>query len=110
MNVFKMLGKNGKRTIEIEFTPLLIKAGTVTHRFALHRLSGLWIVSDPQTGGRVCEVAGSYRGIRVSSRDVGPREAARMAKAHLAEFIEKVTPEGFNQRLAAARAKYPAEA
>ena len=110
MNIFKLLDKQGKRTIGVEFTPLLIKAGTVTRRLALHRLAGLWLVSDPQSGGRICEVAGSSRGIRVSSRDVGPREAARLAKAHLAEFIEKVTPDGFNQRLAAARAKYAAEA
>lgn len=107
MNIFKILNTNGRRAAAVEFWPLLFKAGTKTHRLALHQTSGgIWVVSDPESGGRICEVTGLARGVRTSSRGIGPREAARMARTNLAELVERVTADEFNRRLETARTKY----
>ena len=60
----------------------------------------------PISGGRVCDVTRLYKGVPCSSINLGPREAAKRAQEHLAGFIAKVTPEGFNKRLQAAREAY----
>jgi hypothetical protein len=107
MATFKNLDPNGTRTFDVEYTPLNIKVGDTPYRFALHKIAYGWVVSDPVSGGRVCDVPALYKGIaRVTSSHLGPREAAKRAKEHLAEFVEKVSPEGFNQRLAQARQKW----
>ena len=110
MNIFKILNTSGRRAAAVEFSPLLFKAGTKTHRLALHQTSGgTWVVSDPESGGRICEVTGLVYGVRTSSRGIGPREAARLARVNLAELVERVTADGFNGRLEVARVKYAAQ-
>jgi hypothetical protein len=103
MNTFKILDIKGRRATAVEFWPLLFKVNNKTHRLALHQTSGkTWVVSDPESGGRICEV-------RTNSRGIGPREAARLARANLAELVERVTADGFNRRLEVARVKYAAQ-
>lgn len=107
MNIFKILDANGRRAAAVEFWPLLFKAGTKTHRLALHQIfDGCWVVSDPESGGRICEVTGLVHGVRASARGIGPREAARLARANLAELVERVTIDAFNRRLQVARTEY----
>ena len=107
MNIFKILDPQGRRGAAVEFVPILFKAGTKTHRLALHQLSGgVWVVSDPESGGRICEVSGSLYGVRTSSRGAGPRAAARLARKNLAELVKKVSADRFNARLKIARATY----
>ena len=106
MPTFKRLTPEGVHEGEVEYRPIIIQSGDVKHRLALHRFSFGWVVSDPISGGRVCEVTRLYKGVPCSSIGLGPREAAKRAQEHLAGFIARVTPEGFNKRLQAAREAY----
>ena len=88
----------------VEYRPLRVVIGNVTHDLALHELHG-WTVSDPASGARVLNVAGSLRGIRVSSQGMGPREATCRARAQVVTLAESVGIDAFNARLVAVRAE-----
>jgi streptomycin 6-kinase len=106
MPTFKRLTPEGVHEGEVEYRPIIVKSGDIKHRLALHRVSFGWVVSDPVSGGRVCDVAAIYKGMRCSSVNLGPTEAARRAQEHIAALISRVTPDGFNKRLQEARKAY----
>jgi hypothetical protein len=88
----------------VEYRPLRVVVGNVTHELALHEMYG-WTVSDPASGGRVLNVAGSMQGVRVSSAGMGPREATQRARAQVVALAESVGIDAFNARLVAVRAE-----
>ena len=107
---FLMLDRaTGARTLPIEYRPLKVTVGDVEHTLALHQSAGYWLVSDPVSGGRVCTVNGSYKGVLVSSKGMGVREATARAREAVASLVQRTGgPSEWNARLAAARALYAA--
>ena len=98
----------GTRTVPIEYRPLTVTVGDQTHTLALHRFNrnGDWLISDPVTGGGIARVGGTYKGMPVSSRDLGVREATAEARSTVAQLAHRYGPAEWNARLAAARARY----
>lgn len=90
------------QNIDVEYTPLIVISGSVTHKLALHQMPeiGNWVVSDPKSGAKVCVVDGQYRGIRVSSRGLSIRDVRQLALASVEALIQRVGTEKFNAVLA----------
>lgn len=105
---FLMLDRaTGARTLPIEYRPLKVTVCDVEHTLALHQSAGCWRVSDPVCGGGVCSVNGSYKGMPVSSKGMGVREAIAAAREAVASLVRRTGgPDEWNARLAAARALY----
>jgi hypothetical protein len=99
--------KTGERTVPVEYRPLKITVGDVNHTLALHQVAGEWRVSDPISGGAIVWVQGLYKGIPVSSKGLGVREATARARVCVGALVDRVGgPSEWNARLAHARATY----
>jgi len=85
-------------TKAVAYTPLIVIAGTQTHRLALHKnASEVWIVADPRTGALlVGAVSGQYRGIRVSSRGLTLAEVRQLAIVDAEAIISRLGSDRFN--------------
>jgi hypothetical protein len=85
-------------TKAVAYTPLIVIAGTQTHRLALHKNdSEVWIVADPRTGALVVgAVSGQYRGIRISSRGLSLAEVRQLAIADVEAIISRLGSDRFN--------------
>lgn len=99
-NTFTLRRKDGSSEL-VDYTPLLIIAGSVPRKLALHKDSlGHWVVSDPVSGGCVVRhVTGQYRGVTVSSRGVTLREVRQLALTDVEGLIARVGAEKFNSVL-----------
>jgi hypothetical protein len=87
--------------IETKYSPIVVIAGTETHKLALHQLpSGHWVVSDPKSGAKIVSVHGQYKGIRTSSRGLTKRELRVYALASVEALIEQIGSDKFNAVLA----------
>lgn len=108
MPTFLMLERaTGARTMPIEYRPIKVVVGDVTHTLALHQSAGQWLVSDPVSGGGITRVGGRYKGMPVSSKGMGVREAIAAAREAVASLVRRTGgPDEWNARLAAARALY----
>ena len=107
MKTFLMLDRlTGARTVPLEYRPLTVTVGDQTHTLALHRSGGHWLISDPISGGQIARVGSTYKGMPVSSRDLGVREATAEARSTVAQLAHRYGPAEWNARLAAARARY----
>lgn len=105
---FLMLERaTGARTVPIEYRPIKITVGDQTHTLALHQSAGQWLVSDPISGGGIARVNGRYKGMPVSSKGLGVREATARAREDIEALVRRHGgPDVWNTRLAAARAMY----
>lgn len=107
MQTFLMLDRlTGARTLPIEYRPIKVTVGDLTHTLALHQSAGRWLISDPITGGGICEVGATYKGMPVSSKDLGVREARLAAASTIKQMIHRHGAAEWNARLAAARVRY----
>lgn len=99
---FQALLRDGT-TAPVEYTPLIVIAGSETHKLALHKNPhGIWAVSDPKSGaGVIRAVDGQYKGIRVSSRGLTLKEIRQLALADVENLIARIGSEKFNAVLAA---------
>lgn len=83
----------------VSYTPLIVTAGSTTHKLALHKdpVNGAWVVSDPLSGAAVIrQVSGSYKGVRVSSRGYTQKEIRMLAIADVEALIARVGSDRFN--------------
>jgi hypothetical protein len=87
----------------VPYTPIRVVVAGKQHDLALHKSGAQWQVSDPLSGGRVCDVTGLYRGIRVSSRGIGTREAKTLAIAQVQAKAERIGSDRFNAVMAAGK-------
>jgi len=99
--------KTGSRTLPIEYRPLKVTVGEENHTLALHMVAGEWKISDPVCGGGICMVENWYKGVPVSSKGLGVREA----KIRAAQAIDRLVnrsggPAEWNARLKNARLTY----
>lgn len=105
---FQHVNKEGKPFGEpVRYWPLVVIAGSVTYRLALHRNlsdSLSWTVSDPVSGGAICHPGGCYNGIRVNSRGLNLKEVRPYALLEVEGIIARVGHEKFNSVLAKGRA------
>lgn len=107
MPTFTMRDPKGKPLGDpVEYTPVHVSIGGHRRELALHKRCSEWQVSDPVTGGRICEVHGMWRGIRVSSSEVKPPEAKRLAREQVEQLAAKVGADRFNARLDEAAKKF----
>jgi len=108
MKTFLILDRlTGARTLPVEYRPLKVTVGDTEHTLALHQSAGYWRVSDPVSGGGVCAVGAWYRGMPVSSKGLGVREATAAARESVASLVSRNGgPDAWNARLAAARQLY----
>ena len=108
MKTFLILDRlTGARTMPVEYRPLKVTVGDAEHTLALHQSAGYWRVSDPVCGGGICSVNGSYKGLPVSSKGMGVREATAAAREAVASLVRRSGgPDEWNARLAAARKAY----
>lgn len=94
--------RNGE-TLEIAYHPLIVIAGTETHRLALHKNpQGLWAVSHPESGALVVRcVTDQFKGCPVQQRPRVPvKEAYRLALDDVEWLIRRIGSEKFNAGLA----------
>ena len=98
--------KDGSTKV-IAYPPLIVIAGTQTHRLALHKNDyEMWVVADPRTGALVVKsVAGQWRGIRVSSRGLSMTEVRQLAIADVEAIIARLGTDRFNAVLNAGTLK-----
>jgi hypothetical protein len=108
MKTFLMLDRaTGARTLPVEYRPLKVTVGDTEHTLALHQSAGYWRISDPVCGGGICSVNGTYKGMPVSSKGMGVREATAAARDAVASLVSRNGgPDAWNARLAAARQLY----
>jgi hypothetical protein len=108
MKTFLILDRaTGARTLPVEYRPLKVTVGDTEHMLALHQSAGYWRVSDPVSGGGVCAVGAWYRGMPVSSKGMGVREATAAARESVASLVSRNGgPDAWNARLEAARRLY----
>jgi hypothetical protein len=108
MKTFLILDRvTGARTLPVEYRPLKVTVGDTEHTLALHQSAGYWRVSDPVCGGGICSVNGLYKGVPVSSKGMGVREATAAARESVASLVSRNGgPAEWNARLAAARRLY----
>lgn len=109
LKTFLMLDRaTGARTVPIEYRPFKVTVGDETHTLALHQSAGQWFISDPISGGGVARVYALHKGVPVSSKGLGVREATARARDTIAQLLDRVGgPDAWNARLAHARAIYP---
>lgn len=87
---------------QIEYTPLMVIAGSEAHKLALHKDNlGHWVVSDPKSGAAIVRhVSGQYRGITVPSKGLSLKDIRQLALADVENLIQRVGSERFNATLA----------
>ena len=108
---FHIRDRHGAPTGEVTpYYPLLVTAGTATHKLALHRDAfDAWIVSDPVSGSQLLNVPGCYRGVRISSVGYSVNRIRPGAQVEVDQLIQRIGSDQFNQVLAQARAKIQTE-
>ena len=89
--------KDGSEISTVKSHLLICHAGSVTHALHLHKdASGIWVVSDPVSGGQVLRVQGSYKGVPCSSYGMALRDIRGSAQAQIEALIERVGSDRFN--------------
>ncbi len=90
------------RVEEVKYTPLIVIAGSVVHKLALHKSSnGVWMVADPKSGAVVIKaVQGQFAGLRLSHSSMTLRDIRPLALADVEALIERIGSERFNTTLA----------
>lgn len=100
MPKFTMLLR-GTEPVEVSYTPIIVIAGSVAHKLALHKNpNDVWVVSDPKSGAKVCVVHGQYKGIRTSSSGLTKRELRMFAVHSVEMIINRIGSDKFNEVLA----------
>ena len=91
----------------VAFTPLIVIAGNVTHKLALHRecnclperMKG-WSVSHPAIGARVIEVRAWFKGCPVTSAHLTAKTARQEAVNQIDALLERIGTDKFNEIIA----------
>lgn len=90
----------------VPYTRMRVQVGGVEHVLALHKdTHACWRVSCPKCGALVLRVAGSYKGIRVSSAGYTQREILALAEQQVGALAERIGHERFNAVLASGKTR-----
>lgn len=101
----------GKAIYESIAYVLVVTAGTENVRLGVHKdLTGSWVVSDPESGGKMANVNAYYKGVPCSSRHLGPKAAHQAAHQEVQALLELHGANKFLAVLAKGRAKAKAAA
>ena len=92
----------GVKTEEVEYSPLMVIAGSTVHRLALHKsATGIWMVADPKSGAVVIRaVQGQFAGLRPGRKVMTLKEIRQLALADVELLIGRIGSERFNSVLA----------
>lgn len=111
---FVPTGPDGKAVGNpIAYTPIYVIAGSSAYELALHRALGQiktslrkWVLSDPVSGVRICDVHAYYKGLPVSNTSMTTREAAAAAPHSIDTVLANHGALKFERAIAEAWAKY----
>lgn len=97
MPKFNLIRRDGA-VEETEYTALVVTAGTVTHKLALHKDHiGDWVVSDPKSGAAVIRsIRGWFKGCPVSTVGYSKKEALKRGLEEVEALIERIGSKKFN--------------
>ena len=100
-NTFTLRRRDGT-TEDVKFTPLIVTAGTVTHKLALHQdRLGDWVVSDPKSGAAVIRrITGWYKGCPISVGKATKKQVQVWARDAVDNLIARIGSDKFNATLA----------
>jgi hypothetical protein len=92
----------GIKVEEVGYSPLMVVAGSTTHRLALHKSStGIWMVADPKSGAVIIRaVQGQFAGLRLDRSTMTLKEVRQLALADVELLISRIGSERFNATLA----------
>lgn len=94
---FVMRDRNRKPLGEpVQYTPIMVIAGSDTHCLALHKVGDEWRVSHPEIGAKVLLVEMTYRGIPMTTRDLTIAQVRNLAVKQIDLLIERVGSAKFN--------------
>lgn len=85
-----MMPRRGADPIAVTYEPLIYSRLSSVWRFALHKSGRVWIVSDPISGGKLCEVTAFYKGCPVASGDLSLKNARLAALADIDALVDRV--------------------
>ena len=98
MKKFTLSLKNGK-TEQANYTPLIYIRGTGIHHLALHKVLGIWKISQVETGYLIANVQATYKGCPVNSKGFKLGQARSLALATLDNLVDRVGIEQFEKVL-----------
>lgn len=114
VNKFKPACDKGADLPEIEYSALWFTVGDRNYRLALHLdqhplrvpdAKRSWIVSDPESGYKVCVVKSSLHGVPCSSAGIGKQLARQLAIADLGILVSRIGSARFNEIINLGRAR-----
>lgn len=85
--------------IATPYDALIYSRQSSVWRFALHKVGRAWVISDPVSGGRICEVSAFYKGCPVASGDLSLKNARLAALVDLDSLVDRVGFERFSHVL-----------
>ena len=80
----------------VRYTPIMVIAGSDTHRLALHKVGDEWQVSHPDIGAKVLTLEMTYRGIPITTRSLTIAQARNLAVKQIDLLIERAGSAKFN--------------
>lgn len=98
MKTFTLSLKDGKKE-QATYTPLIYTRGTGIHYLALHKVLGIWKVSQIDTGFLIATVRATYKGCPVSSKGLKVGQARSLALITLDDLVDRVGIEQFEKIL-----------
>ena len=89
-----MMARRDNLPAPTPYDPLIYTRMTSVWRFALHKSGRQWIVSDPNSGAKICTVTATYKGMPVASGDLSLKNARLAALIDIDAIVDKI---GFDQ-------------
>ena len=80
----------------VRYTPIMVIAGSDTHRLALRKVGDEWQVSHPEIGAKVLLVEMTHRGVPMTTRGLTIAQARNLAIKQIDLLIERVGSAKFN--------------
>lgn len=90
-----MMAVRDAAPIPTPYSALLYTRISTAWRFALHKSGRSWIVSDPNSGAKICTVSATFKGMPVASGDLPLKHARLAALADLDALVDRVGFERF---------------
>jgi hypothetical protein len=95
-----MMARRDALPASTEYNPIIYTRLSSVWRFALHKSGRHWIVSDPNSGAKVCTVTASYKGMPVASGDLSLKNARLAALIDIDHLVDRVGFDRFTEVLA----------
>lgn len=85
-----MMARRDNLPAPTPYEPLIYTRMSSAWRFALHKSGRHWIVSDPNSGAKICMVTATYKGMPVASGDLSLKNARLAALADIDAIVDKI--------------------